>query len=693
MARNSKRKFTFTTEFFIMLLLSILVFSVVTTSSSAQTNPDQQSMSEIEKATYLIKDNEILKIWQNESTQIGIGTVQNVSYKYDKTGALMTYVEISVDVPLTDTLHSKQTITAKYPGGKIDDKIIVCHMFYNYFPNDTIVPLDVYEVNQGMSVMFFVEDKTRLLMGYIPYLTDGTDQISYETDVSKTKPFVNQIKKVAEPDVFNSPYPMANQITLATLLSEPQPTTQHVAESHGYGYDWAGYRMDWDDLPEPYHLDPDGTADIPGTDEFTAIHASFATWENDPCSGIDFTYGGTKDYDNSWTAYDQDPDGYSVVGWVSDYYNDAHLAVCFVKASWSDGYYHISEADIMINDGPHHWIMGEPFWWYEKDLQSVVTHEVGHFAGLGHVDDGSNSEQTMFWQYDGGIGQRELDWGDFNGAHYVYPVHNDAGSGSDGSNDFAGATLIQRNVKYSGHLCHELWPLHPDDAEDYFKFYAPAGMWVYIGLVVPEPADFDLELYNPNGNLVAFSRQDGNGIDETINQHPMGTSGYWRMRIFTTEEDNHGDGQYNIEVYDYLSAYVSSIEYAGPLSGQGGVLQPDGMIGPSPDDYAAGVYAWYNYGDAGVIVGHLNAQMGGTSNIYIYGGVPFGYDAHVLFYVSQNNYYDWDLVEDRVIYGMAEPTTLHFGPIYSDYRYVCIVVMADYWLPQFFVIDCVIATR
>lgn len=675
MARNSKRKLPFMTEFFMMLLLSILLFSVVTTYSSAQTNLDQETMSEVEKATDLINDNEILKIWQNESTQIGVGTVQNVTCKYDETGALMTYADILVDVPLTDNIYTKQVITTKYAGGKIGDSIIICYMYWSLFPNDKIVPPSVFELSEEMSVMFFVEEKTRLLKGYILYSTDNADQS----------------ERAAEPDGYKNPYPVTNtasQMSLSILLSEPQPTTQHVQEWHYYGYTWHGYRMSWSDMPEPYHIDPDGTPDIPGSDEFNAIHASFATWENDPHSGIDFTYGGTKDYDNSWVAYDQPIDGYSVVGWAPDI-ADAIMAQTYIKPDYYSGFYHIAEADIVLNDKKP-WVLSDPYWPFRADVQAVLTHEIGHYVGLGHVEAWYNTEQTMYADYDWSINQRTLEWGDLNGAHYVYPVHNDAGSGGDGANDFNSATFVDRTELYSGHLCHDLWPVHTSDSEDNFKFYATATMWVYITLDVPDTADFNIELRDPNNNVVAYSRQNGDGIDEVINQNPMGASGYWRIRIYTDKTDRHGDGYYTFVIYDYYSRYVDSIEWAGPLSGQGGVDEPNGMIGTSPNDYAAVVYAMYNVGDAGAIVGHLNWQVEGTSDIYIYGGVPIGYDAHVLVYVSQNAYYDWEEVADTVIYGTAEPTTLHFGPVYSTYRYVCVVVFADYWVPQLFFIDCVI---
>jgi hypothetical protein len=67
------------------------------------------------------------------------------------------------------------------------------------------------------------------------------------------------------------------------------------------------------------------------------------------------------------------------------------------------------------------------------DLWNVATHEVGHFAGMGHVGDpksacigciGSTavSIQTMYWEgTTNDITRRSLDWGDKSGIRYLYP--------------------------------------------------------------------------------------------------------------------------------------------------------------------------------------------------------------------------------------------------------------------------------
>ena len=108
-------------------LLSVILFATIAPSFvTAQVNMDQEAMQEVQKATDIINANQILKSWQNESTQIGIGTVQGVTCKLEDLGkgqTIFTYAQISVEVPLTDTLNKEQIIVAKYVGG--DRKSVV----------------------------------------------------------------------------------------------------------------------------------------------------------------------------------------------------------------------------------------------------------------------------------------------------------------------------------------------------------------------------------------------------------------------------------------------------------------------------------------------------------------------------------------------------------------------------------------
>ncbi len=639
--------------FFSILLLA----TVANSSTAAQLSMDQEIVQEAQKATDIINSNQILKLWQNESTHSGIGVVQDVSCKLEELGkgqTIFTYAELLVEVPLTDNLNSEQIVVAKYLGGQTDNLTLTVDMLWPYFLNDTVTPPSMFDLSKGQTVMFFIKEPANTLSGYIPYATTETRQ---------------------EP--------------LMLLSSEPHPTTP-VQESEGYGFETKSdcRHIDWSDMPWQYQIDPDGTPDIAGDAEFSAIQAAFSTWENAPCCGVDFTEGNRYNPGNYWQNYSV-TDDHNSIGWVSTF-DDHPLYPLALGLTWArdvDG--KMYETDVVLNDEYDWTLDAEATWWDGSDIdaQSTLTHEIGHVIGLSDLTITGNEDQTMWYQADYGNSKRTLDWGDLNGAHYLYPVHNDGGSGGDGSNTFSGATLVQRNEWYYGRLCRLPPENHTLDTVDYFKFYAVQGQWITIVLNPPDNADFDLELYNPSAYLVAYSRQDGSGIQEVINIESMEASGYWRIRICTSETSaKESNGQYGFKIYDYLSRYVSSIEYSGAIWGLGGAYDEQNMIGSSPDGNYAIIYGYYG---AGTIVACLNNEMTTDSYVYFY-GYSWTPTCLVHVYVSLNYNYDWRLVNSVLVYE-GPPSTIYVGSTSGAYRYIAFAVYSE-TDPASLCVDCVIAT-
>ena len=110
---------------------------------------------------------------------------------------------------------------------------------------------------------------------------------------------------------------------------------------------------------------------------------------------------------------------------------------------------------------------------------------------------------------------------------YTFDVNlvgqNDAGTGNDAGDDFAGATLLAATGTYEGYL-------DMNDEEDWYKFNANNGQGINFTLSVKNVAylsDFDIYLYNPNGILkhyVAYYYD-----DELLFTADM--SGQWRVKI------------------------------------------------------------------------------------------------------------------------------------------------------------------
>jgi len=177
----------------------------------------------------------------------------------------------------------------------------------------------------------------------------------------------------------------------------------------------------WNTPNLTYYLDPNGAPDINDGSDVDALKASFANWQNINCSALTFQFLGNTS-------------NKSVLP-ISGKTNNKNEVVFINNSAWDMGkyvlgvtsplYYYdgiIFEADIAFNGYLQSWTTGYNPW--KIDVESVATHEIGHFFGLQHVLMGydANDPPTMAPQIGPGSTGASLEQDDKNGACFLYPA-------------------------------------------------------------------------------------------------------------------------------------------------------------------------------------------------------------------------------------------------------------------------------
>jgi len=133
--------------------------------------------------------------------------------------------------------------------------------------------------------------------------------------------------------------------------------------------------LKWGGSPVRYFVN---SGRVPGVsaDEFRgAVDRAFHTWQDVPTSSVSFEFAGYTD------AQPLDDDNMSTLGFLSRSDLDRVLASTNFLIDTRTG--QILESDIFFNS-IYSWSVSDAGVQGFYDLQSIATHEIGHFQGLGH---------------------------------------------------------------------------------------------------------------------------------------------------------------------------------------------------------------------------------------------------------------------------------------------------------------------
>jgi len=150
--------------------------------------------------------------------------------------------------------------------------------------------------------------------------------------------------------------------------------------------------------------DPTGGAGL------SALRNTHSAWTDVPTSSFAFSYGGTTNRCPSLVNECPGPQTYdnkNDVGWVK------LSGCCTLAVTWFSTTR--DEADMGIN-ARFNWSTSDPAPAGRYDLESVLLHENGHVAGLGHSADTS----AVMYAYYSGL-RRVLSQDDIDGITFLYP--------------------------------------------------------------------------------------------------------------------------------------------------------------------------------------------------------------------------------------------------------------------------------
>ncbi|MBI5677229.1 MAG: matrixin family metalloprotease [Planctomycetes bacterium] len=149
------------------------------------------------------------------------------------------------------------------------------------------------------------------------------------------------------------------------------------------------------------------------TDSLAAIQAAMKTWTDVPSSSFRFVYGGPT------TSTVRNPDDGINIICFRKMRTKARVARNYVR--WNKESGKLYDSDIVFNTA-HKLSAADKCPEDSYDIQSVLTHELGHALILNELCKQTHNEKTMYWKENkGDTKKRTLNQDDVDGIRHLYP--------------------------------------------------------------------------------------------------------------------------------------------------------------------------------------------------------------------------------------------------------------------------------